>query len=83
MKKLLLVSSAIVTSVALSQATFADTSLQLTNDDLIAASQGYILTGSDERYAPRRSALFAMIKDKTADATTVAQTEVVVEAPEG
>ena len=82
MKKLLFVSSVIVTSIVFSQAAFAETSPQLTKDDLIAASQGYILTGSDERYAPRRSALFALIKDGQKDATTLAQSEAVVEAPE-
>lgn len=82
MKKLLFVSSVIVTSIAFSQAAFADTSLEMSKDDLIAASQGYILIGNDERPAARRSELFAHILDSQKDnGTTLAQSEVIV-APE-
>lgn len=83
MKKLLSVSAAIVTSVVFAQSAFADTSLEISKDDLLAASQGYILTGNDERPAARRSELFAHIMDSQKDnGTTLAQAESVV-APEG
>jgi hypothetical protein len=83
MKKLLFVSATIVTSIVFSQAAFADTSLELSKDDLIAASQGYILTGSDERPAARRSELFAHILDSQKEgSTTLAQSADVVVTPE-
>ena len=83
MNKFLFVSSAIVTSVVFSQAAFADTSLQMNKADLIAASQGYILIGSDERPAARRSALFAHIQDSQKDnSTTMAKAGAVVVTPE-
>jgi hypothetical protein len=81
MKKLLFVSSVIVTSIVFSQAAFAETSLEISKDDLIAASQGYILIGNDERPAARRSELFAHIMDSQDSGTTLAQSEVIV-APE-
>lgn len=84
MNKFLFVSSAIVTSIVFGQAAFADTNLQLSKDDLIAASNGYILTNNDERPTARRSALFAHIMDsQKGHATTMASADEVLVKPEG
>jgi len=84
MNKILFVSSAIVTSIVFGQSAFAETSLQLSKDDLIAASQGYILTNSAERPKSRRSELFAHIMDnQKASNTTLAKAPVVLATPEG
>lgn len=70
MNKFLFVSAAIVTSTVFAQAAFAETNLQLSKGDLIAASQGYNLTDSSERPQARRSALFARILDSKKDGVT-------------
>ena len=83
MKKILFVSSAIVTSIVFGQSAFADTSLQLSKSDLLAASQGYILTNTAERPEPRRSALFAHIMDNQKESnTTLAKSKAILVTPE-
>ena len=82
MKKILFVSSAVLSSIVLAQSAFASDSGALTKADLIAASQGYILA-SDERPEARRSALYAHILDyQTQDGTTLAQSEAPLVIPE-
>ena len=82
MNKILFVSSAIVTSIVFGQSAFAETNLQLSKADLIAASQGYILTNNVERPKARRSALFAHILDSQKERnTTLAKSKTVLIKP--
>ena len=82
MNKILFVSSAIVTSIVFGQAAFAETNLQLSKADLIAASQGYILTNTVERPKARRSALFAFMLDNQKERnTTLAKSKTVLIKP--
>jgi len=73
MKKILFASFAVAVSLAAGQATFAQsTGKQLNKQDLLAASQGYILT-SAKRPQARRSALFAQIKESMSKRETLAK----------
>jgi len=74
MKKILLTSLAIAVSMTAGQAAFAANSngKALSKQDILSASQGYILTAA-KRPQSRRSALFAQIKESMAKRATLAK----------
>lgn len=74
MKKFIMTSSAILTLTIASQAAFADSSKQISKEDLAAIQQDYILE-YNAHAQPRRSALFAHILDSLATAPTIAKAD--------
>ena len=80
MNKTIFASSAILGMTLFCQAAFADSTKQITKEDLAALAQDYVLE-YNEQAKPRRSALFAHILDSLTQSSTMAAADQTITTP--